>query len=76
MDFKPLVVWPKGSMEFVFHDVQVERETGRTCVEHRFVSKENECPSDFIKRILLTSKQMNGLQVWNYLETMMKDVKT
>jgi hypothetical protein len=60
------IAWRKGSMVFEF------TETDSTFPE-RFVSKKNEPPSSFIKRVLQNSKNMRGESVWGYLKDEMDD---
>lgn len=54
------IAWRKGSMMFEF------AETDSTFAE-KIVSKKNEPPSEFIKRVISKSKNLNGDAVWGYL---------
>ena len=61
-------VWKKGTMQFIIkHDWDNKEE--------RMVSKKDEPPSEFIKRILNKCKGFNGDAVWNYLLDDMKVVE-
>jgi len=61
--------WGYGSMQFIIKHELEEPEGGG----HKFTSKQGECPSNFIARILKTCKhEMNGEAVWAYLKKEME----
>ena len=58
------VYFERGSMQFVFDGEYVGR--------HRFLSKENERPIDFIIRVLKNTKNISGIGAAHYLEPELK----
>lgn len=58
-------VWKKDMMIF---EIQM-----RGYKKKRFISKKNECPFEFLARIIKTCKQWNGDAVWNYLRYDMRE---
>ena len=63
---KECVAWRRGSMVFEV------TETDSTFVE-KFVSKKNEAPNMFIRRILKNSKNISGASVWGYLKKELRE---
>lgn len=60
------IAWQRGSMVF-------EMPETNSAYRERFVSKKNEPPSSFFKRILMKSKNINGESVFAYLKDELKE---
>lgn len=55
------IYFERGSMQFIFD--------GEYIGKHRFLSKENESPSQFIMRVLKNTKNISGIGTAHYLES-------
>ena len=59
------IYFERGSMQFIFD--------GEYIGKHRFISKENETPSQFIMMVLKNTKNISGIGTSHFLETELKE---